>query len=178
MSDLTVYRLILTITAAASFAAAGWIFRLRPAATIRAEALPRNRMLGGPLGIFALLCCVPHAEPIVFGWMLPLLYPAAVAGGVLAFFYLDYLFSRAFAGIMILGAYSVVHGAWEFHAPLAAYLSIAAWVWGGAGIAFSGKPCWMRDVIRRCCASALWRGGWGGALAANGVLMLAGAVAQ
>jgi hypothetical protein len=86
--------------------------------------------------------------------MLPLLYPAAILFTVLSWFFLDYLFSRALGGILILGAYYFVYGAFNFHTPGLAAFSILYWIAGITGICFSGKPCLMRDLLRSCCQSA------------------------
>ncbi len=164
----------LAFTAALSLGAGIWTLRLNPERLPEAEKIPRERYFAAGLALFDLLCCVPHARPIAFDWMLPLLYPAAVAGAVLGFLFLDYLFSRAFGGLLILAAYSIVHGAWEFSLPAAGLFCIAAWLFGGFGIAISGKPCWMRDVIRKCAGKPAWKWTVGAAFSLNGLLMLAG----
>ncbi|MBR4957597.1 MAG: hypothetical protein IKZ31_07535, partial [Lentisphaeria bacterium] len=94
---------------------------------------------------------------IVFNWMLPMLYPAVIVFTVLAWFFLDYLLSRALGGLFILSAYYFVYSAFNWHTPYLAVFSILYWLLGIAGICFSGKPCWMRDVLRLCCDSPRYR---------------------
>lgn len=154
MNELTIFRAALILAAILEAGTAFWLFRRTPAKQEQTDRLPRNKYAGIALGFLALLWCVPHAEPIVFNWMLPLLYPAAILFTVLSWFFLDYLFSRALGGILILGAYYFVYGAFNFHTPGLAAFSILYWIAGITGICFSGKPCWMRDLLRSCCQSA------------------------
>ncbi len=151
MDEVTFYRLALGLAGVLAGALGVWLFRLNPGKLAAVEPLPRWRGAGAVLGLLALIWCIPHARPIVFNWMLPLLWPMAVAGAVLGYWYLDYLFSRALGGIFILAAYYFVHSSFDFHTPGMAVLAIVYWGLGILGIAFSGKPCWMRDVLRSCC---------------------------
>ena len=150
MNELLIYRGALVFAAVLELVFTAWILRLRPADREKLDRIPRARKTGIALGFLALLWCVPHARPIVFDWMLPLLYPAVIVCTVLAYFFVDYLLSRALGGIFILGAYFFVHGAFDFHTPGTAGLSLLYWGLGIAGICFSGKPCWMRDLLRKC----------------------------
>ncbi len=170
------YRLALVLAALAEIAAAVWIFRRKAENTPQTDRIPRAKIPGIVLGFLALLWCVPHARPIVFDWMLPMLYPMVIGLTILSWFFLDYLFSRALGGLMILCAYYFVHGAWEFHTPGTAGLSILYWLLGIAGIAFSGKPCWMRDFLRSCCRSPKIRTAAGISLAVLSAVTLLAAV--
>ncbi len=161
MNDFLLYRMALTAAALAETGGALWLMRRKPEDTAQTDKIPREKYTGIVLGFFALLWCVPYAKPIVFDWMLPLLYPLAAVLAVLGWFFLDYLLSRALGGILILSAYFFVHGGFEFHTPYLAGFSILYWLLGTAGIAFSGKPCWMRDFLRCCCRKRLWRIGAG-----------------
>ena len=170
MNELALYRGALVFAAVLELAFAGWIVRRRPEDRETLDRIPRARKCGTALGFLALLWCVPHARPIVFDWMLPWLYPAVIVCTALAYFFVDYLLSRALGGIFILGAYFFVHGAFEFHTPGTAALSLLYWGVGILGICFSGKPCWMRDLLRKCAADARFR-----YAAAGAALLLAAA---
>ena len=172
ITDLQLHLVLLTLTGLGSLGVAIWCGRLTPERLPRAQALARARLLGAVLALFDLLCCVPHARPISFDWLVPLLYPLAVAGAVLGYFFLDYLFSRAFGGLLILTAYAVVHGVFEFHTPGAPALTVLAWLFGGLGIAFSGRPCWFRDLARKMAGSRSWRWSGTGFFLLNGLLLL------
>ena len=80
MDGFLVYRIALAAAGAVLLGLALWFARLKPDALPRWEPLPRNRWAGAVLGLIALLWCVPYARPIAFDWMVPLLYPLAVAG--------------------------------------------------------------------------------------------------
>ena len=117
MNDWMIFQAGLLGAAALSAVIGILILRLNPEKTAAAEAVARWRLAGSILGLIALIWCVPHARPICFGWMLDYLYPAAVAGAVLGYYFLDYHFSRAMGGIMILSSYFFVHGAFDWHTP-------------------------------------------------------------
>ena len=108
MSEWNIFRAALILAAFLEAGSAVWLFRLNPAKQEQTDRLPRNKKAGIVLGFLALLWCVPHAEPIVFNWMLPWLYPAVILFTVLSWFFLDYLFSRAVGGLLILGTYYFV----------------------------------------------------------------------
>ncbi len=166
------------ITAALlSLGAAFWILRLNPDKISATDALCRNRIAGIILAVPVLLWCIPHAEPIAFDWMKPHLPWMAIGCAAAGFFYLDYLFARAFGGFLILASYYFVHGAFEYHSCWMAYISILCWIPGIAGICFSGKPCWMRDTLRKCCNSPAVRRTVAGYSALLGASLLAALIA-
>ena len=137
------------------FAAA--IFKLDQKNLTFFEKLCRNKNAGIIIG-FPLICwCVPHTQAIIFDWALPYLWYAAVILSVLSYFYLDYLCARAIGGAFIIGAYCFVHWAFEFNAPLAAGMTVMAWLWGIAGITISAKPSLLRDYFRKCAANGKFK---------------------
>lgn len=162
MNDWMIFQAGLLSAAVISAAIGIWILRLTPEKTEMAEPVARLRLAGSVLGLAALIWCVPHARPICFGWMLDWLYPAAVAGAVLGYYFLDYHFSRAMGGILILSSYFFVHGAFDWHTPGLPVVSVIFWIMGIMGICFGGRPCWMRDLLRKCCAVKGWRWMTGG----------------
>lgn len=172
MNHYHFFLIALGLTGAAAAAAAVWCLRLRPAGLPKYEKLPRNRFWGGLLGTAALLWYVPYARVVVFDFMVPLLWPLALVCAVLGYCYLDYLFSRALGGVFVLLAYFFVHGAFAWNLPGAAALSVGMWLLGCLGIAFSGKPCWMRDLIRKMCASPPVRRGFAAYFALLGIVCL------
>jgi hypothetical protein len=152
MNESLLFKIALGATGLLALALAFRLFTLKPEDLNRYEKLPRNRTWGGLLAFAALVWCIPHERVVVFDWMLPLLWPFAVAGTVLGILYLDFLLSRAVGGLLILLAYYFVHGAFDYSLPGGEWLAILMWILGIAGIALSGKPCWLRDFIRLACA--------------------------
>ena len=142
------------LAGALAFGAAGAWTLLRNLGNLpAAEKLPRNRAAGLVLGFAALIWCIPHAEVVSPAFLLPLLWPLAVAVPILAYFSLDYLTARAVAGLMILYGYQIVHTAFENRVPGTPVLAVAAWLIGIAGIWVSARPYALRDWIRRVSSS-------------------------
>ncbi len=157
MNAKTVYVAAQIAAVIISAVTALWIFRMNPEKLSKVEPLPRNRTMGGVLGLIALLWCIPHARPIAFDWMQPCLLWIAIGGAVAGYLFLDYLFSRAVGGLFILIAYYFVHCGFEFHALALPFVSVMYWILGIIGICFSGKPCYMRDLLRKCCRDRRYR---------------------
>ena len=144
---------VLAFAAAVSLAAASvFILTVRRGPAVRAlyEKLPRERVSGTVLTVIALLWCIPNIRPIFMPdspfqtFILPLILVAIV----LAAIFLNYLFARAAAAILILGAHAVLKAAYPAQLPgypvLAALLLLA----GVIGIVISAKPYWLRDWFR------------------------------
>ncbi len=133
------------------------VLRLNAQTLKRVEPWPRNRLWGMLLGWIALAVCVPHAAVVAPGFLVPLLWPLAVAVPVLGYFYVDYPLARALGGLMILGSYYLIHSAFNLSSPLLPLLAGLGWSFGLAGIWISGRPCALRDWLRKCSASRVWR---------------------
>ena len=144
---------VLSLSAAVSLAAAAvFILTVRREPAVRGllEKLPRERISGTVLTVIALLWCIPNIRPIFMPdspfqtFVVPLILLAIV----LAAIFLNYLFARAAAAILILGAHAVLKAAYPAQLPgypvLAALLLLA----GVIGIVISAKPYWLRDWFR------------------------------
>ena len=123
----------------------------------RCEKLCRNRVAGLLIALPCTLACVPLAIPVSPGFLLNLLYPAAVGLPVLCYFYIDYYAARSFAFFLILLAYDIVHGAFELHTPGTPVVTVAALLTGITGIWISAKPCTLRDIFRKSAGSKIWK---------------------
>ncbi len=159
MTDYNIYCCSLVFTAAISAVIGIWCWRMNLTNLAVWEKLPRNRTAGTILGFLALLWCVPHATPIVqdWAWLVGWLYPLVFICTVLGCLFLDYLFSRAFGGILILSAIYFLHESFTFHTPAAWIMAIISWVIGIAGLFLSAKPHLLRDFIRLTAKDMLWR---------------------
>ena len=144
---------VLAIAAAVSLvAAAAFILTVRREPAVRAvyDKIPRERISGTILGAVALIWCIPNIRPIFMpespfqSFIVPLILVAIV----LAAIFLNFLFARAAAAILILGAHAVLKAAYPAQLPgypvLAALLLLA----GVVGIVISAKPYWLRDWFR------------------------------
>lgn len=144
---------VLAIAAAVSLvAAAAFILTVRRGDSVRAlyEKLPRERVSGTVLTVVALLWCIPNIRPIFMPdspfqtFVLPLILLAIV----LAAIFLNYLFARAAAAILILGAHAVLKAAYPARLPGYPVLAALVLVAGVIGIVISAKPYWLRDWFR------------------------------
>jgi len=114
------------------------------------EKLPRERVSGTILGAVALLWCIPNIRPI----FLPdspfqtLILPLILISIVLASLYLNFLFSRALAAILILGAHAVLKLGYPANLPGYPAFAALLFVAGTIGIVLSAKPYWLRDWFR------------------------------
>ena len=144
---------VLFIAAAAALAAAlVFILTVRrdPATFRRIESLPRERISGTALTVVALLWCVPNIRPIFMpdspfqNFILPLILLSIV----LAAIFLNYLFARAAAAILILGAHTVLKMGYPAQLPGYPVLAALVLIAGIIGIVLSAKPYWLRDWFR------------------------------
>ena len=142
--------------------AAAFILTVRRGPAIRAlyDKIPRERVSGTILGAVALLWCVPNIRPIFMPdspfqtFILPLILLAIVLAAV----FLNYLFARAAAAILILGAHAVLKAAYPARLPGYPVLAALVLLAGVIGIVISAKPYWLRDWFRLSFRSSavLW----------------------
>ena len=141
-----------TAAAVSLVAAAAFILTVRRGPAVRAlyDKIPRERISGTILGAVALLWCIPNIRPIFMpdSPFQTFILPLILLSIVLAAIFLNYLFARAAAAILILGAHTVLKMGYPAQLPgypvLAALLLLA----GVIGIVISAKPYWLRDWFR------------------------------
>lgn len=144
-----IYCFALAASGVFSLLTAFWFFRLNDKNLESREKMPRNTVFGAIITIIAIIWCIPQAKPVVPPGFQHLIMPAAVISGVLAIAFLDYLFSRALGGLLILLAHYLLHDSFTFHTPLSPLFALFCFVIGTVGIFFAGKPYLMRDLIRK-----------------------------
>ena len=133
------------------FTALGAGFFLASEQTIpRLEKFCRNRIIGLIIALPALISCIPHAQIVAPGILQnpAVLYFLALAIPILSYFYIDFYAARAVGGAIIILAYDLIHVAYEESLPGVAVFTVAAWIFGFAGIWMSGKPAALRDWFR------------------------------
>ncbi|NOY74270.1 MAG: hypothetical protein GXP32_00570 [Kiritimatiellaeota bacterium] len=170
------YRLVFSISlfsfACVSGLAAVWAVRQSPAKLAKWEPLPRNILFGVILAGVDLAWCVPESHPLVPDGMQSWLIPLAVASLWIVYQFLDYIFSRALGGFLILFAHYLLYASFAYKAPLAPLLSGFCFAMGTLGIFFCGKPHLMRDLIRKISASRKWSYSFTAIFAAYSLLFL------
>lgn len=112
------------------------------------ERLSRNRVVGVIIAAGALAWCVPQAEALAWDFLSRKLWLLAGGFTLAAYFFLDFLFSRAIGGLMILAAYYFLRESFAYDIHGAVPGAIIAWSIGLIGIIFSAKPCLLRDWFR------------------------------
>ena len=145
--------LLLYAAAAVSLAAAAVFIltsRREPAVRGLIERLPRERISGTVLAVGALLWCIPNIRPIFMpdSPFQNFIVPLIVLAMVLAALFLNYLFARAVAAILILGAHSVLKLGYPAGLPAYGLLAALVLLAGVIGIVISAKPYWLRDWFR------------------------------
>ena len=143
----------------------------------RFEAVPRNRYFGLVSGWFGLIWCIPHAQAVVPQFLLPFMWPIALAAPVAAFFCLDYMTARAFGGLLIIFSYEALHRSFNLDLPLAGVIAVVSWLLGGCGIWISGIPYHFRDAIRLAAEKKKYKRLFAFSLLASGLLFIVSGVA-
>ena len=157
---------LLYAAAAVSLAAAAvFILTVRrdPVTHRLIEKLPRERISGSILAAVALLWCIPNIRPIFMpdSPFQNLVVPLILLSIVLAALFLNYLFARAVAAILILGAHAVLKAGYPAQLPGYPVLAALLLAAGVIGIMISAKPYWLRDWFRLAFRNPAVR--WGSA---------------
>jgi len=157
MLQVKIYSGALIAFSVFAFALAYWFFKALPANPKRWEVLPRAVFLGALLAALDLGWVVPQSEPVVPASMTRLVLPLAVVAFIACYMFLDYLFSRAFGGALILLAHYFLQASFAYDVPARPVIAALCLAMGTLGIFFCGKPHLMRDMIRGAAAAPRWR---------------------
>lgn len=149
MSGLGLYKIVLLLTGLISFGIAMGHFKIKEDNLKLLESKLRKRNLGAIPALLALLWCIPHAQPIVWDWMLPWLFPIALIFAFLAYCYLENLLPRAIGGIFILYGCYIAQESYTWHTPGASWLMTLTWIIAIAGMFIAAKPHLVRDYLRK-----------------------------
>ena len=157
MNALSIFIAVIFAIAVFSVFMIYWFAKLLPANPEKWEKIPRNIPLGMIIAGVDLAICVPQSEPLVPIFMQSWLIPAAIICAWLIYQFLDYIFSRAAGGLMILLAHYLLSASFTFKTPGKPLFSVFCFALGTLGIFFCGKPYLMRDMIRKITAEKKWR---------------------
>ena len=124
----------------------------------RWEKLPRNRNLGGILGLIALFAFIPNVKPLFspeqhLFWLIP----AALILAVLCYLYLDHLFARAAAGLLILLVHWMLNETYTADLAGSSFFALMSLAGGTYAIYIAAKPYCLRDSFRAMCTHRKWR---------------------
>lgn len=158
MNESLIFTALLAFTVLFPAAAGVFFLRMNEQNLPFWEKLPRNRNVGGVIGILALLCFIPNVRPLFspeknLYWLIP----AALVLGFLCYWYLDHLFARAWAGGMILLVHYLLAGSFSRDLAGRGFFALLCFIAGSIAILIAAKPYWMRDCFRLMCRKRLWR---------------------
>ena len=160
--------------ASIAFAALTWyLCWLKAEKIAQSDALLRNNFYGGILAAGALAWCAPHVQAVAWYSLVPWVWPLAVLALILSVKYLDNLLPRAFAGLLIMGAYSFLDMSFDYRLGMYVSGALVPWVWGAVGIVIAAKPCYLRDFLRLCAQKKFWRYLTGALTAVTALFLLA-----
>jgi len=121
------------------------------------ELLARNVFFGTLIIFIDLMWCVPVSKPIAPNFIIPYMVPLAFILTYIGYQFLDYHFSRAIGGLIILTASFLLTQVWAFDKPegslLAMVFTLLTYLFGIIGLFISGKPYLLRDWFRKCASS-------------------------
>lgn len=113
--------------------------------------LPRERNFGIVIGAVCFAWSAWIAYPLFEGGLTNLrnyLPYVAVAMTVLCFMFLEYVFTRALGGFLLLSTTTLMHQAFSDHAPARWLISIICYVIALASMFMIGSPWRFRDLLK------------------------------
>ncbi|NOY81955.1 MAG: hypothetical protein GXP31_13240 [Kiritimatiellaeota bacterium] len=160
----------LSLIFAAILAGLAYVFGI---ATVRQpdlwRKLPRERVVGEVIAVICLVWCTVHILPLLEGNMVRFRAWVRILAPILAvlsFFFLDYLFTRALGGLILLLINDLLHGAFTVHLPARPVFALVSYTFGIAALFLIGTPWRFRDLLEKCKLSVRWRSWSTGTLAA------------
>jgi hypothetical protein len=122
--------------------------------------LPRERNIGIAIGAVCLVWSAYYALPMLEGGLAkyrPLIKILVPVTTVLAYLFLNYVFTRAMGGLMMIAATYMLHQAFVAHLPLRPVFSLICYVVAVAGMFALAAPWHFRDLLHRAAERASWR---------------------
>ncbi len=116
------------------------------------RSLPRDKRVGGVLGSICLLASAFYVLPMLEGDMerfRPLVVLAVPVLAILCHVHLDYLFARAFGGILILGVNYMLHMAFVVNLPNRLLYAVPAYALAICGMVLIACPWRLRDLMEK-----------------------------
>lgn len=139
------------------------------------SAVPRQRLLGGLLGVVVLSWAAYHGCAMLedglsrYRTLVKLAVPVVA---VLGFLHLDYLLSRSLGGITLLVVNELLHAGFAEHVALRPVFSTVCYALGLCGLLLVGAPWRLRDLLERSRDSQRWRLGAASALVGSALVLV------
>ena len=172
MNSFNIYIVVLILLIIAAFTTSVFLLSFNSDNIEKREKIPRNILLGIIVVVGDLIWCIPHSRPIVPEMMQSWLIPMAVIGSWLCYQFLDYLFSRALGGFLILFSHYLLYSSFTYHAPLKPFFSLLCYIFGTFGIFLCAKPHLLRDLFRKIAVDKRWKYSVAALLVVDGIAAL------
>ncbi len=137
------------------------------------KKVPRNRIAGTIIGAACLVWSVALVTPLLRDAMpglIKLLPLVAIAIGLMAVFYLDYLFTRSLGGLILLSSTHILREAFATQAPVRWLLSIICYLLSIGAMFMIATPWRFRDLLKKLSNETVWRRSVAGALLVMGLI--------
>jgi hypothetical protein len=124
------------------------------------KKIPREKIIGSIFGFVGLWWSARLAEPLLEGPLEKyrmLLNPIIIAVAIGSYFYLQYLFTRAFYGFILLAVTHIMHTAFSIDLQYRAIFSIICYAIGIACMYFIANPYRFRDLLEKLGEDKKWR---------------------
>ena len=134
------------------------------------RCLPRERRFGTIVACACLVwsayhvCLMLEGDLVQWRIWVKMLVPVCT---VLAYFFVDYLFTRALGGLLLLLVAQALHLAMAVHLPLRPLYSSGCYLVGVAAMFVVGWPWLFRDLLEKSARSQPWRRACLGVLGAS-----------
>lgn len=161
--------------------AAIWVAFSLPKSPDLWRRVPRERYIGSIMGWICLLWSATLVYPILEGKLVAIrnaLPYIVVFVAAASFFCLDYLFTRALGGLILLIVNYLLHLALISHLPARPLFAVFCYLFGIAGLFMIGTPYRFRDLLDKATHERQWRRRVSGVLMTAGVLSLTMAAIQ
>ena len=124
------------------------------------KTLPRERMGAVVVTLVALAFAAWQSDIMLEGDLLklrPYIWALVPVLTVLSFLYLDFLFTRAVAGVLMLLVPQLLHGAFVAHLPQRPVFSALCYLTAILGAIMMAAPWRFRDLLELAAAKPVWR---------------------
>ena len=154
------FSIVLALWGSILIAVAFCFWRLLPEKTQLWRIIPRERYIGTALGIVCLVWSASHAHGLLEGSaekFRVFLGPAVILITILSFFLLDYLFTRALGGLVLLLVNWLLHEAFVLNIPFRPLFAIICYLLGFASFFLIATPYRFRDWLEKISINRQWR---------------------
>ncbi len=124
------------------------------------SSLPRERYIGAVLGIISLVWAAYHVAAMLEGGAARyrvLIIMSVPVVAVLCYIYLDYIFTRALGGVLLLIVNVLLQQGFVVHVPFRPFFSTILYLFGIAGLFLVASPWHLRDLLERSSEFPAWR---------------------